>query len=598
MADNKLDNALLIAANMLQTNNPISITQNPTDGKITLSLQANDSHFAVINGKLDASKILEVIAANASDVTLRLNTQSGLIAGNTTAIAANGSAIAANTSAIAANASAIEANASAIEANESAIEANASAIAANATNVQANASAIAANESAIGALTSRVDAHDTAIDVIEGQIDALTSGSIDLSNYTTDNRIYMKTTNDAGFAVEASTLTVNGNSVLTAADKGVADGVVPLNADGKIDRGYLQTIDIQEVYTAVIAADGTITSVTDSANAAVAVSDIQLGDAIITADGDYYYRTKVETGTIADFAKFTRDLDKATTAEINAGTDDSKFITAAALKGSAPEISGANISAATSDTKGAVKVSEGNGLVYANDTISVSVATADAYGTVKVTEGNGLALTAGVISLSAATADALGTVKVSAGNGLTYNDNVIAVGLATANAAGTVKLSGKGIVAGTDGSFDIEVATDGVTISGDGTDAPLAVVAKAKGAISLEGGLGVNVGENLVISDENKIELGEDVVLVDDIAGFQVKQGRIPVEAGVNYDSSANTITFDAVEFPKGIRNTDNGTFFAMAPTVGEEGADGKTSYTFVLGSLTILANDSWEIVF
>lgn len=436
-----------------------------------------------------------------------------------------------------------------------------------------------------------------------GRIDALEQGSIDLSDYSTENVIKLTTSSTAGFQLvvpEGATATINGANIVTGGDlndyqlvsaKNVANGyagldstgklltsqlpidgvtltvqegvvavnaekVAVLNAEGKIDRSYLDSIDIQEVYSATLV-DGAFVF----EDTAIDLTKIEIGDAVIltadTADGKYkagqiFYRTSTTNGTFADFASVVRDILSATTEQVTTGATSDYYITPAALKNSAPTISGTNITG----IKGS--------------------------------------------AVETATADTLGVVKVSAGNGLLYSaDNVISVGLANTTTAGTVVLSGKGIKANADGSFDVAAVTDNKTIAGDGGATALSVKLSETGAIvSGTNGLELQIDTALLAIENNK--LVNKAVAPADLAIYQVRQERIAIVAGTNYNSTSGIVEITAIETPKGVYNTGDKTFVAVVPEiVNIDVTDvNRVTYRLDLSGYTPLATGSWEVWF
>jgi hypothetical protein len=525
---------------------------------------------------------------------------------------------------------------------------------------------------------------------IKKDIEALEAGTIDLSAYTSTDKISLTTSAADGIkfitTAENSTVTVNGNAVVTedqmvayqlvsakdaangyagldansklavaqlpidgttivvkdgviavSADKvatltdgklatdqlpidnetlAVKNGVVAvdptkvavLNAEGKIGRDYLESINLQETFGATISGDSvTITN--------GSLADVEIGDAIITEAGEFYYRVSTANGNINDFTKLVRDIASASTADINAGTSSDLYITPAALKNSAPALDGANftnipgtaVAKATADTQGTVKVSAQNGLALTDGVISVGLASAEAFGTVKVTAQNGLAIADGVISVGVASTDAFGTVKVTAGNGLAVNAGVISMAAATATTAGAVVLSGKGIKAGADGAFDVALVTDANTLVGDGGETALEVKLDPAGAlVATEAGIGLAIDETLLAIEDNKLvnkavssgqlEGAIEQALIDALAAAKaaLKQADIKVVKGTNYVN--NKIEFTAIQHPQGIRHASDGRFFAVNPKVVVSG--NTRTYTIDVTGLTCLDEGEWYITF
>lgn len=403
--------------------------------------------------------------------------------------------------------------------------------------------------------------------------------------------------------IDNATLTVQNGVVAVDANK-----VAVLNADGKIGRDYLESINLQETFAATIS--GKEITITNGA-----LADVEIGDAIITESGEFYYRVASTNGNLDDFTKLVRDVASASTADVNAGTSNDLYITPAALKNSAPALDGTNftnipgsaVALATADTQGTVKVTVGNGLALTNGVISVGLASAESFGTVKVSAQNGLAITDGVISVGVASADAFGTVKVTVGNGLSVADGVVSMGVATETTAGAAIFNGKGIKAGENGSFDVALVTDSNTIVGDGGATAIGVKLDAAGAIvATEAGIGLAIDNTLLAIENNKLvnkavssgqlEGAITQALADALAAAKaaLKQEDIKVVAGTNYVDGK--ISFTAIQHPQGIRHASDGRFFAVNPKVIVSG--NTRTYTIDVTGLTCLDEGEWYITF
>lgn len=333
-----------------------------------------------------------------------------------------------------------------------------------------------------------------------------------------------------GITVNESGVSVDSTAFIATSQKGAADGVAPL-VGSKIPMQYIDTLPFKECYSATVA-DGTIAlgegqSKTDP-------SQLEIGDEIILtaattwnsteyAIGSMFVRIKTTNGTLADYAYMSTGIIPATIADVNTGTDNTKFITPAALKGSAPTILGTNI---TSIPGTAITVADGSNL-----------------GVVKVTDGNGLTITAGTIAMAVAGAGTFGAVKLGTTDGSVPVINasnkleaaVIPVATAT-TVGGVIVEADSGLTLGADGKL---------SVSASGTPDPIALSAE-------------------------------------------------------NYDSGAGTVTVDSITPPKGIvQKVSPYTFLCVPPDTATPKGDG-TGYTFVMdvSGITSLNTTDWEVVF
>lgn len=333
-----------------------------------------------------------------------------------------------------------------------------------------------------------------------------------------------------GITVSEAGVSVDSTAFIAVSQKGAADGVAPL-VGSKIPMQYIDTLPFKECYSATVA-EGVITltggqSKTDP-------SQLEIGDEIILtaattwndteyAIGSMFVRIKTTDGTLTDYAYMSTGIIPATIADVNAGTDNTKFITPAALKGSAPTILGTNI---TNIPGTAITVADGSNL-----------------GVVKVTDGNGLTITAGTIAMAAAGAGTFGAVKLGTTDGSVPVINasnkleaaVIPVATAT-TVGGVIVEADSGLTLGADGKL---------SVSASGTPDPIALSAE-------------------------------------------------------NYDSGAGTVTVDSITPPKGIiQKVSPYTFLCVPPDTATPKGDG-TGYTFVMdvSGITSLNTTDWEVVF
>lgn len=371
--------------------------------------------------------------------------------------------------------------------------------------------------------------------VANGYLGLNESSKVDATFLPIGNGLEVSGTNLAvkagtGITVDASGVSVDSTAFIAASQKGDANGVAPL-VNSKIPMQYIDTLPFKECYSATVA-DGTITlgegqSKTDP-------SQLEIGDEIILtaattwnsteyAIGSMFVRIKTTNGTLTDYAYMSTGIIPATIADVNAGTDNTKFITPAALKGSAPTILGTNI---TNIPGTAITVADGSNL-----------------GVVKVTDGNGLTLAAGTISMAAAGDGTFGAVKLGTTDGSVPVINasnkleaaVIPVATAT-TVGGVIVEADSGLTLGADGKL---------SVSASGTPDPIA------------------------LSEEN-------------------------------YDSGAGTVTVDSITPPKGIvQKVSPYTFLCVPPdTATPKGAG--AGYTFVMdvSGITSLNTTDWEVVF
>ena len=333
-----------------------------------------------------------------------------------------------------------------------------------------------------------------------------------------------------GITVDASGVSVDSTAFIATSQKGAASGVAPL-VNSKIPMQYIDTLPFKECYSATVA-DGTITL--GEGQSKTEPSQLEIGDEIILtaattwndteyAIGSMFVRIKTTGGTLTDYAYMSTGIIPATIADVNTGTDNTKFITPAALKGSAPTILGTNI---TNIPGTAITVADGANL-----------------GVVKVTDGNGLTISAGTIAMAAAGAGTFGAVKLGTTDGSVPVINasnkleaaIIPVATAT-TLGGVIVEADSGLTLGADGKL---------SVSASGTPDPIA------------------------LSEEN-------------------------------YDSDAGTVTVDSITPPKGIvQKVAPYTFLCVPPDTATPKGDG-TGYTFVMdvSGITSLNTTDWEVVF
>lgn len=333
-----------------------------------------------------------------------------------------------------------------------------------------------------------------------------------------------------GITVSEAGVSVDSTAFIAVSQKGAADGVAPL-VNSKIPMQYIDTLPFKECYSATVA-EGviTLTGGQDKTDP----SQLEVGDEIILtaattwnsteyAIGSMFVRIKTTNGTLTDYAYMSTGIIPATIADVNTGTDNTKFITPAALKGSAPTILGTNI---TNIPGTAITVADGSNL-----------------GVVKVTDGNGLTITAGTIAMAAAGAGTFGAVKLGTTDGSVPVINasnkleaaVIPVATAT-TVGGVIVEADSGLTLGADGKL---------SVSASGTPDPIALTAE-------------------------------------------------------NYDSGAGTVTVDSITPPKGIvQKVSPYTFLCVPPDTATPKGDG-TGYTFVMdvSGITSLNTTDWEVVF
>ena len=263
-----------------------------------------------------------------------------------------------------------------------------------------------------------------------------------------------------GITVDTSGVSVDSTAFIAVSQKGDANGVAPL-VNSKIPMQYIDTLPFKECYSATVA-DGTITL--GAGQSKTEPSQLEIGDEIILtaattwntteyAIGSMFVRIKTTDGTLTDYAYMSTGIIPATIADVNTGTDNTKFITPAALKGSAPTILGTNI---TNIPGTAITVADGSNL-----------------GVVKVTDGNGLTLAAGTISMAAAGAGTFGAVKLGTTDGSVPVINasnkleaaIIPVATAT-TVGGVIVEADSGLTLGADGKL---------SVSASGTPDPIAL---------------------------------------------------------------------------------------------------------------------------
>lgn len=333
-----------------------------------------------------------------------------------------------------------------------------------------------------------------------------------------------------GITVDASGVSVDSTAFIAVSQKGASDGVAPL-VNSKIPMQYIDTLPFKECYSATVS-NGTITL--GSGQSKTDASQLEVGDEIILtaattwnsteyAIGSMFVRIKTTDGTLADYAYMSTGIIPATIADVNTGTDNTKFITPAALTGSAPAILGTNI---TSIPGTAITVADGSNL-----------------GVVKVTDGNGLTISAGTIAMAAAGAGTFGAVKLGTTDGSVPVINasnkleaaVIPVATAT-TVGGVIVEADSGLTLGADGKL---------SVSASGTPDPIALTAE-------------------------------------------------------NYDSDTGTVTVDSITPPKGIvQKVTPYTFLCVPPDTATPKGDG-TGYTFIMdvSGITSLNTTDWEVVF
>ena len=333
-----------------------------------------------------------------------------------------------------------------------------------------------------------------------------------------------------GITVDASGVSVDSTAFIPTSQKGASDGVAPL-VNSKIPMQYIDTLPFKECYSATVA-DGTITL--GAGQSKTEPSQLEIGDEIILtaattwnsteyAIGSMFVRIKTTDGTLTDYAYMSTGIIPATIADVNTGTDNTKFITPAALKGSAPTILGTNI---TNIPGTAITGADGSNLDV-----------------VKVTDGNGLTLAAGTISMAAAGAGTFGAVKLG-----TIDGSVPVINASNKLEAAVIPVA----TATTVGGVIVE-ADSGLTLGADG-----------KLSVSASG-----TPDPIALSEEN-------------------------------YDSGAGTVTVDSITPPKGIvQKVSPYTFLCVPPDTATPKGDG-TGYTFVMdvSGITSLNTTDWEVVF
>lgn len=377
-------------------------------------------------------------------------------------------------------------------------------------------------------------------------------------------------------------LKVSNNKVIVDTSK-----VVTLNTSGKIDSSMIDTINIQECYSANVTSAGAITILTSG----VTLADVDVGDAIIInqgagdyVTGSFYYRSAKSKNDIRDFVPMSRDITAATQAQVTAGTATGVYISPAALKGSAPSLVGTNFS----DIPGT----------------AVAVATNTTRGAVVITVGNGLNLNSGVVSVSQASTSSYGTVKVTSGNGLAINSGVLSLSVATASTAGSVILNGKGIAVGSNGSFDVALVIDSNTLSGTGGTTALSVKLPSTGALkATTNGIELQIDTTLLAIEGNKLVnkavsvSAMNTAISTAVSGLRKKQSDIQIVANTNYNASNGSITITATEHPKGIYKV-GGSFFAISPESRAAGNDGSYTYVINVNGFTALNSGTWYVAF
>ena len=413
-------------------------------------------------------------------------------------------------------------------------------------------------------------------------------------------------------------LAVDATQFVKASEKGAASGIVPLNADGTIDRQYIGSINIQEVWSATVSEEGVITI--GAGQSITAPADVEVGDAItLTAEatvggstyeaGSMFRRVESTDDTISDYRAITMDLFAATSTEINAGTDQEKYITPAALKNSAPAFDGSNITninvsniaKATATTFGVVQVPSANGLSVAAGVLSVAKASASAFGTVQI--GSNLTVADGVISVPAASDSVAGVVTVGTADG---NVPVIQTGgkllasvmpVATAAAVGAVKV-GTGLSVSGDGtlsvsySYTLPAATDtalgGVKVATD------SVISNTAGAIDVKYD-GTSISKNA----SNQLQVVDSYVqdLAGEVADEKITTLLTPVDV-TSSNLSGGKITVTAKAVPKGLmKKTAPFTYFGVGPDTVSYSAGNFTAVIDVTGFTSINTTD-WQVVF
>lgn len=420
-------------------------------------------------------------------------------------------------------------------------------------------------------------------------------------------------------------LTVDKSQFILQTEKGAANGVAPLNANGTIDRQYLDTLNIQEVYSATVSTAGAITIGADQAITAAA--DVQIGDAItLTAavtvagkaykEGDMFRRITDTDDTLADYAYLSMDLFAATSAEVTAGTDQEKYITPAALKGSAPSFNGskitninvANIAKTTATTFGVVRIPSVNGISVVGGIVALAQASKSAFGTVKV--GANINVAAGVISVPAASDTVAGVVTLGTEEGNVpvidadgkIKTSLIALkansGLTNNSGTGLSVMLGTGLAFAADGKINVTYrytlpaatssALGGVTIADD------SIISNTAGAIDVKvDGVTINKDTN------NQLQIVDSYVQETATTAAQdvVKTTLAPIDitAG-NFTKGKVTVSAKAV--PKGIiKKTTPFTFFGVSPDTVTY-ADGTFTAVLDLTGLTVVNTTDWRVVF
>lgn len=371
-------------------------------------------------------------------------------------------------------------------------------------------------------------------------------------------------------------LSVNAASFILATEKGATNGVAPL-ANGKIPVQYIDTISFKEIYSATASTDGTITLAAGQNK--TEASQLELGDEIILTasvtwngntypDGSIFVRNKVSEGatkdTLADYAYESTNMLPATTAEVNAGTVNNKYVSPVSLKGSAPEILGTNI---TGIPGTAVSVADGTNL-----------------GVVKVTAGNGLTIAGGTVSMALASGSTGGAVIV--GTNITLTDGTISIPDASSSEKGVVQIGT------TSGQVPVIQSTNKLQSS----IIPLATSVNVGGVIiPTNGGLTVDGTGNLSVNvDGTTIGKAANGAL-------QVIASGIPDPIALsasNYDADAGTVTITAITPPKAI--IKKSAPYSYRQIIPDTATPAEGGYTFVLdvSGMTDLNTTDWEAIF
>lgn len=564
-------NGIQLSARMVLATEPISVTQSPTTGAITIAVAYDNATIVK-----SADNKLKVGAVTIAQVTDLQSTINGL---NTRIDALESGSVdlsnytGAKIKMTATGADGIELAAGA----NGPVTLTGTALTFNALEVlTVNGDGFLPSAklqlSATGALSSASDG----LKVNTGAGLTISSNAVALNVATADAIGGVKVADAATSGLTLSgdgTLAVDTVQFVKASEKGVANGVATLTEDGTVPRSQIGSISVQERWEATVNGDtGVITLV--AGQEITNPADIDIFDVILLQEeltwkgetyavGTPFRRYKNTDNTLADYAPIATDIQAASASDVTAGTSESLYITPKALADSSPafdgsnitNISGANIAKATTTTPGVVQI--GSNINVADGVVSVPVADTGVKGVVET--GDNIINIDGKISVSEAGDSILGVVRVGANPGQvpkveddgTINATVLP--LAAGSTKGAVTIADNSAISNTSGAIDVKLGT----------------------------GLKKDSASSAIVADIDALA-----------ASFVKKQAPITLTTS---NFTGGKITIIATQIPYGVHKLTDP--YTVIPVAADRTAT-ENQYVLDLTGNTAVTVDDWEVIF